>query len=132
MIFKKIQDFFFLISPSQLSNEQFGTGLEDLSADLNVVGGEDSPQIKHLQHRRGAVIGDAVALQGVFSDQNLPGQPALPERSIKGQQMGEMTRLTATTAFIFFNSLCYRLHLPLLAIRPWDRERKKNETEYFN
>lgn len=119
MILNTISEHYF-VKPhlASFETEQYGTEQRDLSADLNVVGGEDSPQIKHLQHRRCTVIGDAVALQGVFGDQNLPGQPALSKRSIKGQQMGEMTRLTATTAFIFFNSLCYRLHLPLLAVRP--------------
>lgn len=84
--------------------------------NLNIVSGEDAPQVEHLQHGGGAVVGDAVALQNIFGDQNLPGQPALTEGSVEGQDVREVARLAAAAALVFLHSFGDGLHFPLLAV----------------
>lgn len=84
--------------------------------NLDIVGGKDAAQFKHLQHGGGAVIGDAVTLQDVLCDHHLPGQPALPESSIEGENVRQVTRLTTAAAFILLHAFGDGLHFSLLAV----------------
>ena len=62
---------------------------------LDVAGEEDLAEVKHLQHGGCAVVRDAVAFQHVLGHHHLPRQPALPKGCVEGQQVGQVTRLTA-------------------------------------
>ncbi|KAF3845301.1 hypothetical protein F7725_008464 [Dissostichus mawsoni] len=48
---------------------------------------------------------------------NLPGQPALAEGGVEGEEVREVTRLAAAAALVLLHPLSDGLHLPLLAVR---------------
>lgn len=84
--------------------------------NLDIIGGEDAPQVKHLQHGGGAVVSDAVSFQNILSDQNLPGQPALPKRSVERQAVRKMPWFTAAATLVFLNTFSDGLHFSLLTV----------------
>lgn len=84
--------------------------------NLDIIGGEDAPQIEHLQHRGSTVVSDAVSFQNVFGDQNLPGQPALPKGGIEWQAVRKMARFTAAATLVFLNAFSDGLHFSLLTV----------------
>lgn len=90
---------------------------------LDIVRGKYSAEIKDLKHGSSTVVSDAVALQNILSDHHFPSQPALAKRSIKGQHMRNMARLTAAKSFIFFHTFCYGFHFSLLTIGTLKKDR---------
>lgn len=99
-----------------------------IPTNLDIVGGQDASQIKHLQHGGGTVISDAVALKHIFCDKHLPGQPALSKSSIKGQNVRQVAWLTATAALIFLHPFSDGFHFPLLAVGPCGGKKKTTDS----
>ena len=85
-------------------------------AHLDIVRDEHLPQVKHLQHGGGRVVRDAVSLQHVLGDEHLPGQPALVEGGVEGEEVGQVARLTAAETFVLFDALRDGFYLALLAV----------------
>ncbi len=97
--------------------------------DLDIICDENFAQVKYLKHGSCVVVANAVAFQHIFGGGHLPSQPALAKGRVEGEHVGEMTWLTAATAFIFFHPFSDRLHLPLLAICSWKQSLKKKKKE---
>ena len=63
---------------------------------LDVVCDEHFAQVEDGQHGGGAVVRDAVALEHVLGDHDLPGQPVLVERGVQRQEVRQVAGLETT------------------------------------
>ena len=63
------------------------------------------------------VLCDAVTVEGVAGGDNLPGQPPGRQCLVTGEEVGEVTWLTATAADVVSDGLCDGFHLSLMAVR---------------